>query len=522
MSKVAGLKQNIRQIRQKRLEQIPKICFCHVPKCAGTALVAALRDYYGPLDRLLFPNFYMDLEASGEAAAATSEAMTQVRENVLAYVLATGRYKYAGGHVPCRPRLVETFRDRWSFITVLRDPVERWISGYVYDRYKTESWSKTEMEIEEYLRSDAGIVSGRAYLWYFSNMPDDASVRDFEPYVEEAVEQPAAVRAGRLDGEHGRAGGRFRSSLRQAAENQFGESQPQPGGQAGHPPERRADGAHPGSVPPRHDALHPFAGDRRAACPTAAPVRHSERSEDISFEHDHLYSLHAARAGCAREFDQLPGAWQRLALDHARLVQKQIGAFNRGDETIGTGAIEPLDDPALLSRCGSKATTHGTALELCLPRFLRRRPEKIYAAFRAARGAHRHLPAPFFKAVVIALTTSPFSGIISPVRRRSQVARQGSAKPRSPVQIRPSPLYTGSGYQGLVPDLWYPVPRYPIPDSRSISCHRPTRRDRPHGLHAIAAITDVPVVQIHRRVAVTGDQPQLAPQFHRRGRTRHR
>lgn len=188
MSKAGGLKQNIRQIRQTRMEQVPKICFCHVPKCAGTALVAALQNYYSPLDRLLFPNFYMNLAASGEAAEATSEAMTQVRENVLAYALATGRYKYAGGHVPCRPKLVATFRDRWNFITVLRDPVERWLSGYVYDRYKTESWSKTGMEIEEYLRSDAGVVSGRAYLWYFSNMPDDASVRDFEPYVEEAVE----------------------------------------------------------------------------------------------------------------------------------------------------------------------------------------------------------------------------------------------------------------------------------------------------------------------------------------------
>ncbi len=188
MIKVAGLKQNIRQIRQQRLEQIPKICFCHVPKCAGTALVSALRNHYSPLDQLLLPNFYMDLEASGKAAEATSESMTQVREDVLAYILATGRYKYAGGHVPCRPRLVETFRDRWSFVTVLRDPVERWTSGYVYDRYKTEAWSKTKMEIEEYLRSDAGVVSGRAYLWYFSNMPDDASVRDFEPYVTEAVE----------------------------------------------------------------------------------------------------------------------------------------------------------------------------------------------------------------------------------------------------------------------------------------------------------------------------------------------
>ena len=188
MSKVADLKRDIRQMRQHRLEQIPRICFCHVPKCAGSALVTAIRDQYSPIDRLLFPSFYMDLEASGEASKATSESITRVREHVLSYVLATGRYKYAGGHVPCRPEVVKAFSDRWSFITVLRDPVERWISGYVYDRYKTESWSRLEMEIEEFLHSDAGIISGRAYLWHFSNLPDDASIQDCEPHVEEAVE----------------------------------------------------------------------------------------------------------------------------------------------------------------------------------------------------------------------------------------------------------------------------------------------------------------------------------------------
>jgi hypothetical protein len=188
MIKATDIKQHIRKTRQQRLDQIPRICFCHVPKCAGSALVTAIRDQYSLADRVLFPSFYLDLEASGQAAEATSESITRVRENVLSYVLATERYKYAGGHVPCRPHMVETFRDRWSFITVLRDPVERWISGYVYDRYKTETWSRVELEIEEYLRSDAGIVSGRAYLWYFSDMPDDPSIQRFEPYVEEAVE----------------------------------------------------------------------------------------------------------------------------------------------------------------------------------------------------------------------------------------------------------------------------------------------------------------------------------------------
>jgi hypothetical protein len=165
---------------------MPRICVCHVPKCAGSALVDAIKGHYSFVDRTLFPDFHMNLEASGVASEATAVPITQVREEVLAYTLAVGRHKYAGGHVPCRPQLVDTFCDRWSFITVLRDPVERWISGYVYDRYKTESWSKLDADIEAYLSSEAGILSGRAYLWYFSSMPQDAAIREVEPYVAEA------------------------------------------------------------------------------------------------------------------------------------------------------------------------------------------------------------------------------------------------------------------------------------------------------------------------------------------------
>jgi len=185
MSSIASLG---RRIRQDRLASVPRICFCHVPKCAGSALVDAIRGAYSPLDRLLLPNFYLDLPASGRAAEATGESITRLREEVLAYVLAAGRHKYAGGHVPCRPQLVEAFRDTWHFVTVLRDPVERWISGYVYDRYKTESWSKLDSDIEQYLHSDAGILSGRAYLWYFSSMPQDPSIHDYSSYVDEAEE----------------------------------------------------------------------------------------------------------------------------------------------------------------------------------------------------------------------------------------------------------------------------------------------------------------------------------------------
>lgn len=132
------------------------------------------------------PNFYLHAAASGRASQAISTSVPDLRENVLAYVLAEGKHKFVVGHVRCRPQLTEAFRRDWHFITVLRDPVERWISNYVYDRYKTTDWAATELPIEEYVDSETGRLSGMTYLLYFSNAPADPSISDCERYIDEA------------------------------------------------------------------------------------------------------------------------------------------------------------------------------------------------------------------------------------------------------------------------------------------------------------------------------------------------
>ena len=182
------LKEKVKAIREKMWEDTRKICFSHVPKCAGTSVGAAIdKQYYKFYQRILFPNFGIKLEASGRVAKLTSRPMKDVREELLGYALSLTTYKMAGSHVPCRPKLVEEFRGTWNFITVLRNPVDRWISEYLYNTYKPHSWAKNYLPLDDYVTSKAGVKAGRSYLLYFSNIPDDYQ-GNLDPYIDEAVD----------------------------------------------------------------------------------------------------------------------------------------------------------------------------------------------------------------------------------------------------------------------------------------------------------------------------------------------
>ena len=63
----------------------------------------------------------------------------------------------------------ELFHDRFAFITVLRDPVPRWISEYFFNRYKKSPHNRHDMPIEEFLESDKGRDQGCQYVRFLAN-----------------------------------------------------------------------------------------------------------------------------------------------------------------------------------------------------------------------------------------------------------------------------------------------------------------------------------------------------------------
>jgi hypothetical protein len=166
------------ELRARQAMNARKICFIHVPKCGGDSVSRALARSYSFWDRLIVPNWYVNLHASRTAAAVLECGMMDLREAVLTYKLAEAKTKFVTGHIVCRPRTREAFDAQWQFVTVLRDPVKRWISEFVYNTYGKQDWARNTLPIEAYVDSAVGVASGRRYLEYFSDWHEDEPVAE--------------------------------------------------------------------------------------------------------------------------------------------------------------------------------------------------------------------------------------------------------------------------------------------------------------------------------------------------------
>ena len=164
---------------------IPKIFFCHVPKCAGSSIVSAVWNqvYSG----YSVAKFEIEQEPSKKSARVLDTSMMRARETILAYNLSMNRNYFGRGHCYCRPKLVREFGAEWDFVTILRNPVDRWISEYIYNTFKASSWARNDLQLSEYLESKKGYATGRYLIRYFSNYSNDHRTNPYD-YVDEALE----------------------------------------------------------------------------------------------------------------------------------------------------------------------------------------------------------------------------------------------------------------------------------------------------------------------------------------------
>lgn len=77
-------------------------------------------------------------------------------------------------------------KDKWRFVSLLRDLVSRWILEYVYNTFKSATWKKNELTVEEYMATEKDRNTCISYLRYFSNMPTNYRC-DVDPFVDEAI-----------------------------------------------------------------------------------------------------------------------------------------------------------------------------------------------------------------------------------------------------------------------------------------------------------------------------------------------
>lgn len=146
-----------------------KICFIHVAKCAGTSFIASIRKSYPLRQRLLQPASFVTINASASLKGSQifEEGLWSYRERLLIYFLSNESNKFVAGHFPLSERVLKNFIDEWRFITIIRNPVDRWFSHYFFNRYKMNTHFKTDLSLDQYIDSADGQFIGSLYHMVF-------------------------------------------------------------------------------------------------------------------------------------------------------------------------------------------------------------------------------------------------------------------------------------------------------------------------------------------------------------------
>lgn len=103
----------------------------------------------GTADVVYKQNGYEDREC-----VAYFDSLRALRIDFLHYLLWKDTY-YAGGHVPFNNLIHDEFKSYYKFVTVLRHPVDRYISEYFYN-YNRNHHAKVNLSIPEYMESVTG------------------------------------------------------------------------------------------------------------------------------------------------------------------------------------------------------------------------------------------------------------------------------------------------------------------------------------------------------------------------------
>lgn len=156
----------------------PKVAFVHIAKCGGISVDTAIREAIAcPNERRIdrdatliaslasFGQPIKSIEDSVEFSSHHAHNLSNLFQQYL-----SKNWSYVSGHVSVTQHILNEYAKDYAFLTVLRDPVDRFISNYIFNKltnahpYMLPNTNKVKC-----LRAEAEQIIGSKRGWQMAN-----------------------------------------------------------------------------------------------------------------------------------------------------------------------------------------------------------------------------------------------------------------------------------------------------------------------------------------------------------------